>query len=101
MARLKFWGWGYEGQGPNAEQQERMAQSLSTRLGVPELTIVPPPSVEELNLRKPRVSAPSSLAGIFSSDSYDRAAHTYGKGFRDLVRAFRRHYPNPPDLVAF
>src|SRR5262249_54260574 len=28
-------------------------------------------------------------------------AHTYGKAFRDVVRAFRRQYPNPPDVVAF
>ena len=37
----------------------------------------------------------------FSTDPYDRAAHTYGRSFRDLVRAFRRDYAHAPDLVAF
>jgi alkyldihydroxyacetonephosphate synthase len=36
-----------------------------------------------------------------SADPYERAAHTYGKSFRDLVRAFRRDYANAPHLVAF
>jgi alkyldihydroxyacetonephosphate synthase len=31
----------------------------------------------------------------------ERAAHTYGKAYRDIVRAFRGRYDNPPDLVAF
>ena len=45
--------------------------------------------------------APASLEAGFSTDPYDGAAHTYGRSFRDLVRAFRRYYPHAPDLVAF
>ena len=33
--------------------------------------------------------------------THDRAGHSYGKGSRDLIRAFRRYYPNPIDVVAF
>jgi alkyldihydroxyacetonephosphate synthase len=54
-----------------------------------------------LNLRAPRVKPPDSLAAICSASIYDRAAHSYGRGFRDIVRAFRRYYPNPFDFVAF
>ena len=43
----------------------------------------------------------SALEDLFAADPYERAAHAYGKSFRDLVRAFRRDYPHPPDLVAF
>ena len=42
---------------------------------------------------------PASLEAAFSTDPYDRAAHTYGRSFRDLVRAFRRDYAHAPDLV--
>src|SRR6516164_7123826 len=99
--RVKFWGWGYEDQGPNPEQQARMTQRMADRFGLGELTITRPPKLEEINLRPPRISPPPSCAAIVSVDPYDRAAHTYGKSSADLVRAFRRDFRNPPDLVAF
>ena len=99
--RRKFWGWGYEDQGPNPEQQKRMAERMAQRFGLSELTITPPPTEKELNLRAPRVQPPGSLKEICSTSAYDRAGHSYGKSFRDTVRAFRRHYPNPIDVVAF
>ena len=99
--RRKFWGWGYEDQGPNPEQQKRIAERMAARFGLGELTIVPPPRVEDLNLRAPRVKPPDSLAAICLSDTYERAFHSYGRGFRDIVRAFRRYYPNPVDVVAY
>jgi len=100
-ARRKFWGWGYEGQGPSREQRESIAALLAARLGTGPLEIVDPPRIEELELRKPRLSPPASLASVCSQTIEDRAAHTYGKGFRDVVRAYRRDYANPPDVVAF
>ena len=99
--RRKFWGWGWEGEGPNAEQQQRIAALLAARFNLGKLTIDQPPRLEELSLRPPRVIPPASLAALCSSAPYDRAGHTYGKSFRDVVRAFRREYPRPPDVVAF
>jgi alkyldihydroxyacetonephosphate synthase len=99
--RRKFWGWGYEDQGPNPEQQKKMAERMANRFGLGELTIMPHPTEAELNLRPPRVRPPDLLGPIFSASAYDRAGHTYGRGFRDLVRAYRRYYPNPFDLVAY
>ena len=37
---------------------------------------------------------------ICSTDAYDRAAHAYGKAYRDVVRAFRGRFDHPPDVVA-
>ncbi|MFI5398139.1 MAG: FAD-binding oxidoreductase [Candidatus Binatia bacterium] len=99
--RQKFWGWGWEDEGPSAQQQEHIAQLLAARLHVDGITIAPPPRLDEITLRPPRIAAPPALARICSSAPYDRASHSYGKSFRDIVRAFRRAYPNPPDLVAY
>jgi alkyldihydroxyacetonephosphate synthase len=99
--RRKFYGWGYEDQGPNADQQKRLAERMATRFGLAGLELMPPPKEAELHLRAPRIQPPDSLASICSSSTYDRAGHSYGRGFRDIVRAFRRHYPNPWDAVAF
>ena len=98
--RLKFWGWGYEGDGPDQDAQRRLCERTARRFGRA-LSLAPAPRLEEIALRSPRVKPPGALAAICSADPYDRAAHHYGKSFRDLVRGFRRQYPNPPDAVAF
>src|SRR5689334_9693905 len=99
--RLKFWGWGYEDEGPDREQQGRIAQLLSARFGLSGIEIGEPPRLDEIQLRPSRLTPPAALAALCSTSTYDRAAHTYGKGFRDVVRAFARDFSNPPDVVAF
>jgi alkyldihydroxyacetonephosphate synthase len=99
--RRKFYGWGYEDQGPTAEQQKHMAQRMAKRFGLAELTITPAPTEADLNLRAPRIKPPDALAAICSTRVHDRAEHSYGRSFSDIVRAFRRDYPNPFDLVAY
>ncbi|HVM98318.1 MAG TPA: FAD-binding oxidoreductase, partial [Candidatus Acidoferrales bacterium] len=100
MRQRKFWGWGWEDGGPDAEQQQRLAQALVARFDLGSLNIAPAPRLEELTLPPSRCSIPTSLASFCSSEAHDRAGHTYGKSFRDVVRAFRRRFDNPPDVVA-
>jgi alkyldihydroxyacetonephosphate synthase len=38
---------------------------------------------------------------ICTTDTYERAAHSYGKSYRDVVRAFRGRFDHPCDVVAF
>jgi alkyldihydroxyacetonephosphate synthase len=98
--RRKFWGWGWEDEGPNAEQRQGIAQALAARFNLDALPETPPPRLEELRLAPPRLTPPAALASLCSIEPYERAAHTYGKSFRDVVRAFRRDFSNPPDVVA-
>jgi alkyldihydroxyacetonephosphate synthase len=100
-ARRNFWGWGLEGEGLAASEIEQLGAVFAERLGIDGVRIQEPPRVEELDLRAPRLAPPASLEPAFSTEPYDRAAHTYGRSFRDLVRAFRRDYAHAPDLVAF
>ena len=99
--RRNFWGWGNEGGGPNAEQAERVVKTLAQRLAAPSLTLVPPPRLEDLDLAAPRVDPPAALAPLCSDSPYDRASHSYGKSYRDVVRGARGEFENPPDWVAF
>ena len=99
--RRKFWGWGLEGEGLAADELQQLGAVFTERLGIDGVRVQEPPRVEELDLRPPRLVPPTSLQSAFSADRYERAAHTYGRSFRDLVRAFRRDYAHAPDLVAF
>lgn len=99
--RRKFWGWGIEGQGPSEEQTSAIAGTLAERFGTEVGKARPVPRLEDLDLRPVRIQATGALAEIFSSDPYDRAGHTYGKAFRDVVRALDGDFSPAPDLVAF
>jgi alkyldihydroxyacetonephosphate synthase len=99
--RRKFWGWGLEGEGLAVSEIAQLGATFAGRFGIDGVRVLEPPRVQELELRAPRLAPPASLEAAFSTDPYDRAAHTYGRSFRDLVRAFRRDYAHAPDLVAF
>ncbi|HMG26652.1 MAG TPA: FAD-binding oxidoreductase [Acidimicrobiia bacterium] len=98
--RRKFWGWGYEGEGPTRDQQAQMAKTLAGMFDLDNLAVADPPTIDALDLRPPRLAPPHSLAPLCTDDPAERAGHTYGKSFRDVVRAFRREFPHPPDVVA-
>lgn len=97
----RFWGWGYEHEGPTREQQLSMATTLESRFGLPELTVTDPPTLAELDLPAPRLDAPTALGAICRTDVEARAGHTYGKSFRDIVRGYARDFAHPPDIVAY
>jgi alkyldihydroxyacetonephosphate synthase len=96
--RLKHWGWGYEDEQPSVKDQRDLARFLCERLGfgVPE-----PEQPASLPALPPtRLQAPDALAEICHSDDYERALHSYGRSYRDIVRAFRGRFEHPPDVVA-
>lgn len=101
MNKRKFWGWGVEGAGPTRAQQGQIAELLAARFELDELVLRDPPRIEDIQLKTPRVAAPAALRSLFRADIEDRAGHTYGKAFRDVVRAFDRLFDNAPDLVAY
>jgi alkyldihydroxyacetonephosphate synthase len=95
-----FWGWGYEGEGPNRSQTEAIAAGLAARFGVEQVPVADPPRLEDIELPAPRLSPPNGLASICTTDKAERAGHTYGKSFRDVVRGFSGDFSRPPDVVA-
>jgi len=98
--RLKFWGWGFEDQQPGSEALERAAVAAREHLGFGAEEVERPPQLEDVELSAPRLDPPDSLAHLCRTDTYERAAHAYGKSYRDLVRAYRGRFDHPPDLVA-
>jgi len=99
--RTRSWrGWGWEESAATEAQTVRLAEALAGRFGIePPVAEVPVP-LGDLDLRVPRIAPPASLSHLCSTDRRDRAAHTYGRSYRDVVRLLRGDLPHPPDLVA-
>jgi alkyldihydroxyacetonephosphate synthase len=98
--RRKVWGWGYEDQQPPHDEVEAAAAGARAHLGFAPAEVERPVALADVELPPARLTPPASLAAICRSDPYERAAHAYGKSYRDVVRAFRGRYDHPPDVVA-
>lgn len=98
--RMKFWGWGFEGETATAEERAMVLRLAHQRWGATS-SDDRPPREEEFDLPPPRIAVPAALAGICSSARIDRLVHAYGKSFIDSVRIFQRQAGQPPDIVAY
>ncbi|GFN09488.1 hypothetical protein Smic_80440 [Streptomyces microflavus] len=92
-----WWGWGALDQALSDAECASLAALVPGAAGTP----LPVPSIASLDLPRVRVGAPAPLAHLLSSAPADRASHTYGKAFRDVVRALYGDMAAAPDLVGF
>jgi len=97
----KFWGWGYEGEGLSDAEVEQLGNEMQARFGVQPRNAVGPPSLASLTIPEPRLRPPPALASLCSQDRRERAVHTLGKSYDDLVRGIRGDYRHAPDVVAY
>ena len=98
--KRSFWGWGWEDGGPDERQGAGIARTISERFGVA-TGLAPAPRIGDLSLAEPRVAPPAALGSICSAEPGDRASHTYGKSYRDIVRGSRGDFSPAPDRVAY
>jgi alkyldihydroxyacetonephosphate synthase len=101
QARLKHFGWGREGEGLTAEEEAATLDRYRRLFDAEHFDEVAPPPLSAIELRRPRVVPPASLAPCCSSESYDRIVHTYGKSFSDYARGLVGDYDNAPDVVVY
>ncbi len=73
--RLKFYGWGAEGEGLSEPERDHLFGFVAKRLGA-EPHPAAPPNESEIALAAPRVSPPAALAGVLTADPL-RAAPAY------------------------
>ncbi len=103
--RRNFWGWGWEDRALDDAAASNLAVAAAARMGRRVApgggSMLRPPAVSELALAEPRIDPPRALEELFTSDPYERASHTYGKSFRDVLRGLLGDFSHAPDLVAF
>lgn len=96
-----FWGWGWQQDLPGEGDRAQLAGLLRGLFNNQPLKPKPYPRLEDIRLPEPAVPIPDALAGFCNADRYERASHTYGKNYRDLVRGFIGDFSPAPDFVAF
>jgi len=101
--RRCWWGWGWEDEALGGSTLDAIAAAVAARPGFEAMEAKPvdPLDPGALDLPPSRIAPPSALADRCSADPYDRSAHTYGKAYRDVIRALRGDVSAAPDLVAF
>lgn len=94
-----WWGWGNVEDAVQGDELAALTQRAAAMLPAADLTAHQPPDVESLGIPPSRVSPPESLGHLCSDDLADRAAHTHGQAFRDIVRNLHGAVHDSPDLV--
>ena len=94
------WAWGYTDAFPNDTALAKLSARVRAVVGG-ELSPEAPMAASVVALPNVRIVPPYELRAFGSDSPTDRIAHTYGKGYRDLVRAFRGDFSSPPDWVFF
>ena len=96
-----FWGWGYADYKVDPSRIEAFKTLMTGIANVETFSDNKEPNINALTLRKPRFSISDKLSSICSDDTKDRASHSFGKSFRDIWRASKGLFDNPPDYVAY
>lgn len=94
-----WWGWGDVEEALSDGETQALAARVATLLPGHDLTDHQPPDPGALGLAPPRITAPTSLAGLCSADFLDRAGHARGKAFRDVARNLQGRLDHVPDLI--
>jgi alkyldihydroxyacetonephosphate synthase len=97
----KLWGWGYEGEGLSDAEVEEIGREMSERFGVEPQGLASPPVLAAMDMPETRLAPPPALESLCSQEPSERAIHTLGKSYDDLVRGIHGDYRHAPDLVAF
>ena len=94
MTGRSWWGWGRT---DSALPDDECAALAALLPGLPDRPRTPP-RIGDLTLPEPRITPPDTLPLTTAADV--RAAHTYGKAYRDVVRALDGDLRPAPDAVA-
>ena len=99
--KLKFWGWGYEGDVLAPDEVRWLERMLAKQFRISQFDLTPPPTAEDIRLCPSRLTIPAALLGICTTEHYERLLHSYGSSFLDSVRTFASDFSHPPDVIAY
>jgi alkyldihydroxyacetonephosphate synthase len=99
-ASYAAWGWGRTAdEAPKPADLAALAPLVRDHLGVTVEAAETPAALPELPDSRLHAPLPPAIAEMASADSADRARHSIGRSYRDVVRGIRGRFDHPPDLV--
>ncbi|MFD0901843.1 FAD-binding oxidoreductase [Actinomadura sediminis] len=99
MAERSWWGWGDAAAAVTGREARELTERVAALLPDADLTTHRPPAVADLGVPPPRVRVPRALEHLASGAPADRAAHSHGQAFRDVVRCLLGRLDRYVDLV--
>jgi alkyldihydroxyacetonephosphate synthase len=104
MGERSIWAWGNTDKFPDLKSRAQLAQLTGMLLGgAPTPVALPAHDDPGATLAVPvaALAPPAALAHLAGTSPRDRAGHTYGKGYPDLIRGFAGDWAAAPDWVAY
>lgn len=98
---LKYWGWGYEGEGLEASETQALLATFADGYGIRPSDDGSFPALDAITLPTPRLTPPGTLARICTSDAYERLLHAFGQSQPDSIRIYMGDFGHAPDVVAY
>jgi alkyldihydroxyacetonephosphate synthase len=99
--RLKYWGWGYEGDCLDAREAKALLATFADGYGIRPTDDGAFPALDAITLAAPRLTPPASLAKICTRDGYERVLHAFGQSQPDSIRIYMGDFAHAPDVVAY
>jgi alkyldihydroxyacetonephosphate synthase len=101
MSKVRsFWGWGYKQDELKKAEIKKLSNMLSGFVGI-DGKLQDAPKVEDLKLPHPNIKLPKSLESLADNFLAQRAQHSYGRSFKDVVRGLNNSFDGAPDAVVF
>jgi alkyldihydroxyacetonephosphate synthase len=95
-----IWGWGTsESDAPKPADLEALAPLIAEHLGVAVSAPEIPAALPDLPADRVSARLPAALAAFASAAPIDRARHSVGRSYRDVVRGIRGQLDHVPDAV--
>ena len=98
---LKYWGWGFEGDGLDAGQTQALLATFADGYGIRPSDDGSFPTLDAITLAAPRVTPPAHLAKMCTGDEYERVLHAFGQSQPDSIRIYTGDFAHAPDVVAY
>jgi len=96
----RMWGWGRDaGDEPTMQSLAGLAPVLRDHLGIDVHEPEAPAPLPPLPADRVGSRLPAPLRAFASDDPLDRAAHSLGRAYRDVVRGIRGQVDSPVDCV--
>jgi alkyldihydroxyacetonephosphate synthase len=94
-----LWAWGWRDRFPDDAARRGLVQLVGALVpaAAPSVRALP---ADEPAVPPPRVAVPPELADFASASPRERASHTRGRAWPDLLAGFRGDFTGAPDVVA-